>query len=543
VIAVLAYVVGVNGFYIPHIGDEAPYIEIVRLTAESGHWLPLRTAAGLENTKPPGLFWLGIATTNWAKHWSFTVLRVPIVGVTLLVAVVVYWTARRLRWSRNTAALAGLTYLGFYSSFQYGRPFLTNAPETLFVFLSFALVLLRERVGRWAWVAAGLSLGVGCFFKSFAIVAPVGVAVCWMLLAEHRFRLRAFIEKEVWHLVALAVIALGVFALWPLLDPNPGAILKSFVIEENLGKLGGEGYLRGLVAGPYALHRIWAGHFFNAGLFALPLAYAAAKDFRDRRHLGADRKALWILVLSFMVVYSLPSQRQGNYLLPSVPALALLIASRWDGISERWLRVFALTGLAASGVLLWLMLAVAERELPPGSYRGWHYAVPALAFVLWAGLIARPRHARRTYHALVFLTFLAVASALAPFEGALGRFEPERVEALSGRRVYVPTEFISKHERHRFLLPGVDVRGYDANDAAERARLLEAGSFVILHRPVSAESAGPFRVFATRLDLRSRQTVEEMLRILIRRETDLLVRRELVVRLRRLERRLEESRR
>ena len=45
--------------------------------------------------------------------------------------------------------------------------------------------------------------------------------------------------------------------------------------------------------------------------------------------MSLEEKGLWILVLSFLIVYSVPSQRQENYLLPSVPALAVLIAMRW----------------------------------------------------------------------------------------------------------------------------------------------------------------------------------------------------------------------
>lgn len=540
-LAAIAYLYALDGLHIPHIGDEAPYVEIARLTAESGDWLPLRTAPGLESTKPPALFWIGIAATDWGEQWSLFRLRLPIVAVTFLTALVVFWTARRLELDRVAAALAGLTYLAFYSTFQYGRPFLTNAPETLFVFLAFALVLLRRDLGSWTWPAAGLSLGLACLFKSFALVVPAGAAMGWLLWMESGSRLRAFVFRDGPRLAVVVALALGVFALWPALDPDPASIFRHFVLEENFGKLSGRGYLGGLVSGPYALHRIWLGHLANAGLLAVPLVYVAVEDFRDRLRLEPGRKALWILVLAFLVVYSLPSQRQGSYLLPSVPALAVLMAWRWRDIPDGWFRVFAVPGAAVSAVVLWVMLGVQEQALPPGGYRAWHFAVPGLALVLWMGLAAGPRLLRSAFHAFVFVTLLSLAAAVAPFEGPLGRFQPERVNALAGRRIYVPSEFVSKHERHRLLLPGARIVGYDAADAEERARRLEAGHFVVLHRPLRAGLDGPFRVFATRLDLRSRQTLEEMMRIVFRREVELLVRHELVVRLHRRERRIGEN--
>ncbi len=117
----LVYVFSLDGLYIPHIGDEAPYIEIARLTAESGSWLPLKTGAGLENTKPPLLYWLGIVATDWGSKWTLLRLRSPILAFTFLTAAVTFWLARKLGYGQEVAWLAALTFLGFYSSFQYGQ--------------------------------------------------------------------------------------------------------------------------------------------------------------------------------------------------------------------------------------------------------------------------------------------------------------------------------------------------------------------------------------------------------------------------------------
>jgi len=509
------YLFSLGGLYIPHIGDEAPYIEITRLTAASGSWLPLETGEGLENTKPPLLFWLGITGTDWGADWTLFRLRLPVVLFTFATAILAFWLSLKLGDDRETAWLAALTFLGFYSSFHYGRPFLTNSPETFFVFLSFAIVLLYRN----PWIAAGVALGIACLFKSFALVAPVGLSMLWV--AGRRSVLR----------VGLSVaIAVAIFGLWPLLDPDPGAVLRHFVLEENLGKLQGEGYLRGLVSGPYALHWLWLGHFGNAGLFGVPLLFLVVASLRERRSLTPEEKSLWILVLSFLVVYSIPSQRQENYLIPTVPALAILIARRWTSLHQEWLRWFAVPGAVFTAALLWVVIGIREQALPPGSYRGWQLAVPAVVLGLWILLLLRPREARFSFHALVFASFLLLAVAVAPFEGPLGRYDPERVAFLKGKRVFVPSEFVSRHERHRFLLPGARIEGYDPADVDTASRLLSSGQHVVVHRTLSGGIEGPFRVIGRRFDLRSRQTLDEMWRILTRREIELLVRQELVVR-------------
>ena len=51
-LAATAYLYGLGGLHIPHTGDEAPYLQITRLTAQSGRLLPLQAAEGLDNTKP-----------------------------------------------------------------------------------------------------------------------------------------------------------------------------------------------------------------------------------------------------------------------------------------------------------------------------------------------------------------------------------------------------------------------------------------------------------------------------------------------------------
>jgi 4-amino-4-deoxy-L-arabinose transferase-like glycosyltransferase len=530
--AVVVYLYSLGGFYVPHIGDEAPYIEITRLTAASGRLLPLSTAPGLENTKPPLLFWLGIFATDWGREWTLLRLRVPIVVSTFAIALVAFWLVGRLGRDRETAFLASLTFLGFYSTYQYGRPFLTNSPESLFVFLSFALVLgFRDRGRRWApWVASGLALGLGCLFKSFALVAPAGLALVWLAAIERRGDRRVLASTDLPRVAVTVSIALFLFLLWPLLDPDPSAIFRHFVIEQNLGKLQGAGYWSGLFSGPYALQWLWLGPFASAGLFALPLLFLVVASLRERNSLSRDEKALWVLVLSFLLVYSIPRQRQENYLLPTVPALSILLALRWRRFSTRWFRWFSLFGVVYAAALFSLVRAVQRDALPRGSYSAWQIALLVALVLSWVAMLLLPSIARGWFHPLALASLGALAIALAPFEGPQGRYPPDRLEILKGRRVFVPSTFVSHYERHRFLLPGARVEGYDPSDANETSRLLDSGRIVVVQRPVGDDPQGPFRVIARRFDLSSRQTNEEMWRILVDHDLDLLVREELILR-------------
>lgn len=514
VLGAFVYVHSLGGLYIPHIGDEAPYIEIARLTAESGSLLPLKTGAGLENTKPPLLYWLGIFATGWGSNWTLFRLRAPIVLFTFATAALTFWLCRKLGGEREIAWLSALTFLGFYSSFQYGRPFLINSPETFFVVLSFGLFLVRKSP-----IPAGLALGIACLFKSFALILPVGLAFVW-----------AGGRKRLVQAGLAGSLALAVFALWPLLDPDPASVFRHFVVEENLGKLQGQGYLSGLFTGPYAIHWLWLGHFGNAGLFAVPLLFLSIATLRERKNLSSEERSFWILVLSFLLVYSIPSQRQANYLLPTVPALAILIARCWRNLPSSWQRGAALPGVVFTAALLWVMHGIRGLVLPPSSYAVWQLAVPSLILGLWILLLLFPRAARFGFHAMVFASFLLISIVVSPFEGPLGRYPLDRIAFLEGKRVFVPAEFISRQERHRFVLPGARIEGYDPADADSTSRLLSSGQVVIVYRAPGRTVEGPFRVIGRRFDLRSRQTLGEMWRIFYHRDLDLLVRQELVVR-------------
>ena len=53
VVAAFSYLYGLDGQYVPRIGDEMPYAQVTRVTAASGQWLPLKADDPfLENTKP-----------------------------------------------------------------------------------------------------------------------------------------------------------------------------------------------------------------------------------------------------------------------------------------------------------------------------------------------------------------------------------------------------------------------------------------------------------------------------------------------------------
>lgn len=535
VVAALSYLYGLDGQHVPRIGDEMPYAQVTRLTAASGRLLPLQADDPvLKNTKPPLLFWLGMATTGWGEHWTLWRLRFPIVLVTFVVALVTFLLGRALTGTAG-GLLAAVVFLGFFATFRYGRPFLTNLPETLFAFLPFAVAVARPAwLDRWAfWAFAALSLGIACWVKSFALVAPVGFAFAWWMFARRGWRLGAFLRQDAPKLAVFGTAALGLFLLWPLVDPDGRSIFENFVGRENLGKIASEGnYFVDLVAGRHSVWLIWFGPLLNVGLYAVVTLALAIDAWRRRRALSDAEKALWIFVFAFMVVYTFPAHRVENYLLPTAPALAVLIALRWQAFGNLIWRISSAITLGGGLVAVGFVVLVVR-----GGYFGWGdwsplaLAVPVAVVALSLWVLGKPRAGTALFPLAVLLAHGSIACVTAPFEGPKGVFDERAQAAARGRVVHVPSNFRSAEERFRFLLPGSKPVGYDPDAGGPSVSAVpEGASAPLVVRRVGAgtedDAAQESKRIGERLVLLSRQKLDDVRALLFEGKTDSLVQRE-----------------
>ncbi|UUZ66822.1 hypothetical protein LP416_17085 [Polaromonas sp. P2-4] len=215
IVVALGYLFGLGGDHIPRNGDELVYAHIARLTAATGHWLPLVSSYDfMRNTKPPVLLWQAMVAGGWGEHWTLLNLRLPSVlyswAIALMVGLLTWRIVRsdagtvagappdaippesRNRHAIVMGAIAAIVYLSFFSSYRYGRPYLTSAPETFWLFgIFFAMAWSPARLlaSRWKLpLIAGVALGIGCLYKSFAMVVPVGfaLALCYQMVGAQK---------------------------------------------------------------------------------------------------------------------------------------------------------------------------------------------------------------------------------------------------------------------------------------------------------------------------------------------------------------------
>ena len=539
VVIALGYLYQLGGDHIPRNGDELVYAHIARLTAESGNWLPLVSSYDfMRNTKPPLLFWQAMLAGGWGDHWSLFNLRLPSVVylwatavlVGLLTRKIVSQTPAQSKDQANVAgAIAAIVFLSFFSTYRYGRPYLTSAPETFWLFgVFFAIAWSPAKLLASSWkfpLIAGIAIGIACLYKSFAMVAPVGLglALCYQTLGARKAPWQIFrpgVLRDGFKVAGICTLALAVFGLWFALDPLPGEVWREFVVGENAGKFkSSPGYFKVAFSGNGGILVILTGYFVNAGLL-LPLAVGAAWTAWRCYRSGSEKidtmsdaeKVMWLWLLALALVFMLPNQRSARYLIPAMPAVAVLIALYWQRMARVWFfitLVFCMLGALGMGLIA--MGAVrAMQDITVYSPLFW----ALLALIVLASLVGMvaKQLTRATVAAAGFAVLFLLAWTTAPLNGELGRFKPSTVALLQGQSVKVPNNFNGQFERYHFILPGVKVVAYNSPqpvDFADVDALLKTSRYALVARRIGQAPCTDCRIIDSRWDLRSRQDPSE----------------------------------
>ena len=529
-LGVFTYLYGLDSRFAPKNGDEYPYMHIVRMTAESGQWLPLQSEMdGIKNTKPPLIFWQGIASTHWASEWSLANLRWPSVLYTALTAFFLFLAVRRFSGKTQTGILAALVWLSFFATYRYGRPFLADPPEVFWVSLPFMAILYW---GKSAFesklffpLMAGVCFGLALFAKSFAYIVPATFALGLYYWRWRQWSIPHVLIRDLYKLILIAVLALGVFALWFAMDPYPVAVWNEFVLGENAGKFAARqsSYLMDLLRGGDSIWLLILTTIANAGLFSFVLISSLMQCWRARRFLNLEEVLLLLLIAAFFIVFSLPSQRSGRYLLPVMPAFAALIALYWDKLPLWGFRIALLLQLLVLSLLLWIGINLEFSQFM-GDAGSWTYSychwilMAAGILLVLLGLLNR-RFTKTISLAACFLVYCGLTSSLAPLEGHLGRYSAETITQLQGRDVWIPCDYRAKDEEYRLLLPGAKLHGYLAKDASDVVTLTSAYPLVAVHTSLGAQPTlcDSCQIVGQRMEMRARHSNEEIQEMLMGR--------------------------
>lgn len=522
-LGVFTYLYGLDSRFAPKNGDEYPYVHIVRMTADSGAWLPLQSEMeGIKNTKPPLIFWEGLLSTGWGTDWTLFALRWPSVLYTGLTALFLFLAVARFSGKKQTGLLAALVWLSFFATYRYGRPFLTDPPEVFWMSLPFFALLYW---GKTAFeskllfpLLAGASLGMALLSKSFAYIVPASLALGLFYWRWREWSMPKVLLQDLYKVILMAILALGVFAIWFALDPFPEAVWKEFVLGENAGKfeVRSSHYLLDFVRGGDSIWMLALTTLANAGLFTFVLISTLIQCWRARRFMTLEECLLLLLVIAFFIVFSLPSQRSGRYLLPVMPAFAALIALYWDRLPLWGFRIALLLQLILLSALTWVggNLQLSNFLGQPGiwNYSLWHWGFMGTAiFLVLLGIFSRYR-SKSIALAGSFLCYCALTSSLAPLEGALGRYSQSAIAGVAGKDVWVPCDYRAKDEEYRLLLPGAILHGYSAKEASQIEQLSNTYPLVAVQSPIGLEPVlcEACKIVGQRMEMRARHSDAEI---------------------------------
>lgn len=206
-----------------------------------------------------------------------------------------------------------------------------------------------------------------------AVIAPQASTLwCALLLVNPPPALRSILGMSL-RVAFIAALELGIFGLWFALDPNPASVWREFVVGENAAKMSNpQGYWHVALQGGGA--SMWAqllGYAQNAGLLAfvvLGLMTLGLRQLRKTVHAPAAVKIMLVWLVVWLLVFTIPSQRSARYLIPAMPALAMLITLYWQRLPWAWfIPSLLLCGLLALGLA---RIAWATHALngPAGTY-------------------------------------------------------------------------------------------------------------------------------------------------------------------------------
>ena len=524
-LAVFTYFYGLDSQHIPKNGDEYVYQHITRLTAESGKLLPLQSQLdNMRNTKPPLLFWQGIASTGWGKNWTLWNLRYPSVIYTLLTAVILFMLGLKLSSNLETGFIAALTFLAFFSTYRFGRPFLTNPPEVFWIFLPFFVLLYWRQAFASRWLIPlllGISIGIGFLYKSFALGLPVMLGLAGWYLYQSKYRIADCLKQDALKIVVAVSVAVTIFGMWFVLDPDPQSVWKEFIVGENVGKFDSHGnssigldYLEKFFWGGSSIWSYAIAFLINPGLLTFPVVVLFIVAYKRRAQLSNEEKLLWIWIAALFVSFALPSQRSGRYLLAAMPAVALLCALNWQQISRKAFIVSLIFSGAFIAFIAYLAVRL-QAEMPDVQlYTQMFWLLIAGAIILLILAVVVPSFTRHGVNVVAILALLCFAAFLRPFDGVLGNYSAEAQQYTSGKDVAVPCNFRAMYEGHRFMLPAAEIRGYNedqnftARELADRFPIFAVR--LVLNDSTQNGGCAECKIIGQRLDIRGRQSPEEL---------------------------------
>jgi 4-amino-4-deoxy-L-arabinose transferase-like glycosyltransferase len=312
--------------------DEGRNAEVAREMAESNDYVMPRL-----NTLPyldkPVVYFAAQAALMEVLGPTETAARLPAYLFTLATAGVLFWFARRV-WGGATPWVASIIFLATPLTIAFARIVIFDSALTFFSIaaLSTFYFAVEEKNRRWS-VAAWAAMGFAMITKgpvTFVLVLLVVLPFAWK-----RGGLRTLFPLA--GLVAFAAIVAP--WVWGVSQVVP-EFLRYVLVTETAERMA-----------TGALKRTGPPWYFVPYLLAGALPWSVVAAFSWRKFRRPDPATIyWLLALAIpLVFFSINQSKRPQYIVPLMPAIALLVARIWD---EAKTRAAAVVFLILSAILL-----------------------------------------------------------------------------------------------------------------------------------------------------------------------------------------------
>lgn len=331
--------------------DEGLYATAARQMVESGDWLVPRVGTGVFFDKPPLTYWLQAICM---KVFGFTPLaaRMPSALAATLTAVLIWQWAKR-RGLERVGWLALLIYPLCPLTMGLARQAIMDSLLTLWFTLAvIGWIEGYTRDRRWYLLMAA-GAGLATMTKGLiGLLLPGGALVLWILLRRDWAELR----RIPW-LPALGIY-LPIVLPWHLAVWRAAGDLfvREYIIHHHIQRFLGKDF--GHVAPFWFYIPVLLVGMYPWSAFAPIVSWQAFSRWRGEREKTRCAWAMWAFwALVVVVFFSLSRSKLPGYVLPAVPAFALLIALRlhalWkvpNGLRPGEAGLMGFTGLVLSAV-------------------------------------------------------------------------------------------------------------------------------------------------------------------------------------------------
>lgn len=352
---------------------EARYGEMARIMAETGDWITPYFDYGVPFWgKPPLSFWMQALGFKIFGVNEFAA-RFPAWIFTILTALIVFKLVEHVS-NRQTALLSVFIFVTTLLVYALAGAVLTDPYLALATTMSLsAFILVQKDAPKYWGYLFFVGLGLGLLAKGpIAIILIAGPIGLWLLLAKHRWY---SLTRLPW-LSGIAITAIIALPWYIAAEMKTPGFLEYFILGEHFYRFVDPGWSGDLYGTAHKQPKgtiwiLWIYASMPWGIYALSimLKYLAKKDLRPQvfATLKNDDYSFYLLWAIFtMMFFTMAGNILSTYILPALPALAILLALYFHntGKAKSWV----LNSTAIFSPLL-LLIALSYVLVNPEQYR------------------------------------------------------------------------------------------------------------------------------------------------------------------------------